>query len=190
MTNDTARKAIAFDWLVQSGANIAYSKDGDDCWLHWPYDPNDEEGSSFNQKGKFDSPLAAVEAAMKEKKAKPEMYVIWKKEDERKGWYDHCMVFWRSNSAGYTNTLDQAGRYTLEEAIRKTSGSNGEIKMISEERAIAASKTITIVMRGDLKGPRKRITKTHKRILADMAHASNCESKTGAPCDCDDEAGE
>ena len=60
------------DWFVQSGACMAFSQDGDYCWLHWPYDPHDEEGPSFNQDGTFDSPRQAIDAQMaKEAKHEP-----------------------------------------------------------------------------------------------------------------------
>ena len=52
------------DWLTSSGAMVAFSKDGDDCWLHWPYDPDDEEGESFNQAGCFASVREAIDAAI------------------------------------------------------------------------------------------------------------------------------
>ncbi len=59
---------MRLDWLTKSGAHVAFSKDGDDCWLHWAYDPNDEEGGSVNQKGTYLSPRAAIDAAMKSEK--------------------------------------------------------------------------------------------------------------------------
>lgn len=53
-------------WLAQSGALVAFSKDGDDCWLHWPHNPDDEEGDAVNQKGgPFDSIREAIDAQMK-----------------------------------------------------------------------------------------------------------------------------
>jgi len=47
------------EWLTHSDALLAYSQDGDDCWLHWPY----EEGG-VNQVGTFDSPREAIDAAL------------------------------------------------------------------------------------------------------------------------------
>jgi hypothetical protein len=36
------------DWLIHSGAHIAFSTDGDDCWMHHNYDPQDEERQPWN----------------------------------------------------------------------------------------------------------------------------------------------
>lgn len=50
-------------WLFRNPACIAYSKDGDDCWLYWVYDPHDEERGPFNGPIAA-SPEAAIDAAM------------------------------------------------------------------------------------------------------------------------------
>lgn len=54
------------EWLVCSGAHVAHSRDGDTCWLHWAYNPDDEEGEAVNQKGAFNTPREAIDAAMDE----------------------------------------------------------------------------------------------------------------------------
>lgn len=57
-------------WLARSGAYMCFSKDGDDCWLRWPYGryPHDEFTKAENQKGVFSSINAAIDAAMGEEK--------------------------------------------------------------------------------------------------------------------------
>jgi len=59
---DSAR----LDWLVQSGAHMAFSKDGDNCWLHWAYGPEDDEEDNDpkNQKPIHDSPRDTIDAEM------------------------------------------------------------------------------------------------------------------------------
>lgn len=105
-----------------------------------------------------------------------EMYLIWNKRDERDGWYDHCMVFFAPKSCGYVNTVDKAGRYTLEEAISITKSTHGELKMVAESKVLKAAKTITIVKREDLK-PRNRVSKTFRRIEAELAAKREAHAK-------------
>ncbi len=50
------------EWWFQNPWHIAYSKDGDDCWLHWAYDYRDEECGPWNGP-KGDSPRACIDAA-------------------------------------------------------------------------------------------------------------------------------
>lgn len=58
--SDTMR----LEWLARSGAHIAYSKDGDCCWLHWAYDGSDDVRKSKNQLGIFDSFREAIDTEM------------------------------------------------------------------------------------------------------------------------------
>lgn len=64
---DYQRLNNAFVFLAQSGAQIAYSRDGDDCWLHWPYGEGEEGDSPRNQGGVYASPIEAIEAEMKKR---------------------------------------------------------------------------------------------------------------------------
>lgn len=50
------------DWLSTSDAMIAHSKDGDDCWLHWPYLDDADGKASCNGKP-FSSARQAIDAA-------------------------------------------------------------------------------------------------------------------------------
>lgn len=55
--NEDQRKSKAFDWLVKSGAVVAYNDNH--CWLRWPC-------NSYAQYAIFYSPLEAIESAMKD----------------------------------------------------------------------------------------------------------------------------
>lgn len=52
------------DWLITQPARIAHSNDGDCCWLHWSYDPVDEERRPYNQLMTYATPREAIDAAM------------------------------------------------------------------------------------------------------------------------------
>lgn len=55
-------------WLCESGAYMAFSEDGDDCWLVWPHNRQDEEDDKQRvQKGVFSSHNAAIDAAKEPK---------------------------------------------------------------------------------------------------------------------------
>lgn len=58
------------DWLIHQPAYVAYSQDGDDCWLHWCWDKNDEERGAFNQEGLFTDPREALDAALSTEQSK------------------------------------------------------------------------------------------------------------------------
>lgn len=57
------------DWLLSSGAHLAYSLDGEFCWLHRAYDPDGEETGTVakNLNGVFSDPRAAIDAARERK---------------------------------------------------------------------------------------------------------------------------
>lgn len=55
-------------WMCEQGCYMAHSRDGEDCHLIWPHDPNDEEGGEVVQAGNFSNHDAAIDAARKEKR--------------------------------------------------------------------------------------------------------------------------
>lgn len=60
---DSARK----QFMCQQGCYMAHDKDGESCWLIWPYG-KDGDGQPETQSGMYDSHDAAIDAAMKEAK--------------------------------------------------------------------------------------------------------------------------
>ena len=56
---DAARKR----WMCEQGCYMAHSRDGEDCHLIWPHNPNDEEGGEVVQVGNFSDHNAAIDAA-------------------------------------------------------------------------------------------------------------------------------
>jgi hypothetical protein len=51
--------------LARSGAKIAYSRDGETCWLHWPYGKDgDYEGVAENQEGAYYDFREAIDTAL------------------------------------------------------------------------------------------------------------------------------
>jgi hypothetical protein len=54
MTRHTDTERL--DYLIKICAQVVFTRQGDRCWLHWP--------GYFNQEGCFDSPRAAIDAAI------------------------------------------------------------------------------------------------------------------------------
>lgn len=76
-------------------------------------------------------------------------YIYTKDRDERAGFMDHCIVWWRPNAAGYTNDLNEAGIYGdgPDRASRERSG----VVYVPWEAARAVAKTSTHVWIQDVR---------------------------------------
>lgn len=57
------RDRARLEFLLHHPCFVAYSLDGDDCWLHWAWDPQDEERQPWNDP-KANSPREAIDLAM------------------------------------------------------------------------------------------------------------------------------
>lgn len=55
--------AKRLDYLIQSGARVCHSKDGDVCWLVWE-NPDDDDCGGPISGGVFDTPREAIDDAM------------------------------------------------------------------------------------------------------------------------------
>lgn len=57
--------AQRLDWLNSSNAMMAHSRDGEVCWLVWPYGTEwDSEFGFVRQKNRYNSTREAIDAAM------------------------------------------------------------------------------------------------------------------------------
>lgn len=61
---DTDRVAARLRFLVETGAQVCWSRDGELCWLRWEYNPWDEEGGPVIQREHFFDPAEAIDAAI------------------------------------------------------------------------------------------------------------------------------
>lgn len=76
-------------------------------------------------------------------------YLIYNRRDGRAGWMNNCIVWWRPEGRGYTYSVDQAGRFTEEEA-KLLVGSGGDLMMVPEDVADSATKKVFIAYLDDL----------------------------------------
>ena len=58
--------------------------------------------------------LREAAGMMREREACPDGYYLYSKKDEKAGYNDGCILWWKPNGAGYTTNLHEAGVFTQE----------------------------------------------------------------------------
>ena len=81
------------------------------------------------------------------------LYLIFNiNRDAHVGYNDGCILWWGPERCGYRNTVDEAGRYTRDEAQSICGSSCGELRAVREDVVLKASKTRTHCWLNDLPG--------------------------------------
>jgi len=99
-----------------------------------------------------------------------EKYLIVNIRDLTAGYNDGCILWFRPKSQGYTTLIEEAGRYTREEAVSMCVGGGGkprDLKMVKESIVLAASRTGTYCWMRDLV-PGRHLTKDDLAKLTEL----------------------
>ncbi len=70
--------------------------------------------------------------------------------DRTRGYNDGCVLWWGPNGGGYSNFIEGAGRFTVEQAVSICQGSRGQLRMVSERDVMAVAKSRTYCWIQDL----------------------------------------